>query len=37
MANIAMSCGLIVISLVFLGLCMLVGALAATVLVLYSG
>jgi hypothetical protein len=37
MANVAMSCGLIVISLVFLGLCMLVGALAATVLVLYSG
>ena len=35
-ANIAMSCGLIVISLIFLGLCMLVGALAATLL-LVSG
>jgi hypothetical protein len=36
-ANIVMSCGLIVISLVFLGLCMLVGALAATLIVLYGG
>ncbi|HAJ35313.1 MAG TPA: hypothetical protein DCL15_06425 [Chloroflexi bacterium] len=37
MANIVMSCGLIVLSLVFLGLCMVVGALAATVIVIYGG
>lgn len=36
-ANIVMSCGLIMISLVFLGLCMVVGALAATVIVIYGG
>jgi len=36
-ANITMSCGLIVISLVFLGLCMLVGALAATLLLIGTG
>lgn len=36
-ANIAMSCGLIVISLVCLGLCMLLGALAATLLVIFGG
>lgn len=36
-ANIAMSCGLILVSIVFLGLCMLLGALAATVIVLSSG
>lgn len=37
MANITMSCGLIVISLIFLGLCMLVGALAATLLLVGTG
>jgi len=36
-ANITMSCGLIVISLAFLGLCMLVGALAATLLLVTTG
>ncbi len=36
-ANISMSCGLIAISLVFLGLCMLVGALAATLLLIGTG
>ena len=36
-ANIVMSCGLIMVSVVFLGLCMLVGALVATLLVLYGG
>jgi hypothetical protein len=36
LANIAMSCGLIVISLVFLSLCMLIGALTATLLMLYG-
>ncbi len=36
-ANIAMSCGLIVLSLFFLGLCMVVGALAATLLMIYGG
>lgn len=36
-ANIGMSCGLIVLSLFFLGLCMVVGALAATVIVIYGG
>jgi hypothetical protein len=35
-ANIVMSCGLIVISLVFLGLCMVVGALAATMIMIYG-
>ncbi len=32
LGNIALSCGLILVSLLFLGLCMLVGALAATFL-----
>ncbi|MFO7635006.1 MAG: hypothetical protein R6W76_20835 [Caldilinea sp.] len=36
-ANIAMSCGLIMISLVFLGLCMLIGALVATLVVIFGG
>lgn len=36
-ANIAMSCGLILISLVFLSLCMLSGAIVATLLVLLGG
>ncbi|MCS6828949.1 MAG: hypothetical protein NZ553_20220 [Caldilinea sp.] len=35
-ANIAMSCGLIVIVSAFLGFCMLVGALVATLIVLFS-
>lgn len=36
-ANIAMSCGLILISLVFLSLCMLVGAVTATLVVMFGG
>ena len=36
-ANIAMSCGLIVISFVFLGFCMVVGALVATLIVVLGG
>lgn len=36
-ANIVMSCGLILISLVFLSLCMLVGALTATLVVIFGG
>ncbi len=35
-ANIAMSCALIVISAAFLGFCVLVGALVATLIVLFS-
>jgi hypothetical protein len=36
-ANIAMSCALILISVVFLGLCMLSGAIVATLLVIFGG
>ncbi len=36
-ANIAMSCALILISVVFLSLCMLSGAIVATLLVLFGG
>ncbi len=36
-SNIAFSCGLILLSLLFLGLCLLVGAAAALVLLLLSG
>ncbi|GIV71557.1 MULTISPECIES: hypothetical protein [Caldilinea] len=35
--NIAMSCGLIVISFAFLGFCMVVGALVATLIVILGG
>ena len=35
-ANIAMSCALILVSLVFLSLCMLSGAIVATLLVLFG-
>jgi len=36
-ANIAMSCGLIVVSLAFLSLCTLSGALVATLIVFFGG
>jgi len=37
MSNIAFSCGLIVISVLFLGVCTLVGAVAALLLTMMSG